>query len=328
MLYISTRGCADAFTAHRTLLTDRAPDGGCFIPMRFPQLSTDEVCEILDEPMESIIAKILNIFFRVELTQWDVGFCSGRNSLRVIDLNPKIHFAELWHNPGSEMEYIVLGLFRRVFGEETDLQPSEWFRIVMKIAAVFGIYSELAKRNVIAFGDRFDFTVPADDFLYPIAILYASNMGLPVGNIVCNCVCNHEIWNLIHRGELPTAAIIDDENTCVERLLHLRIGAVNLEQREIRFEADDHQRLKDGLFCTVSGLERGMQTITSVFSSTEKLLTPNAALCIAGLGDYRARTGEIRSTLIIEERSPTLYPAEIQRATGIPAKKIGDYLKE
>ena len=328
MLYISTRGSADAFTAHRTLLTDRAPDGGCFIPMRFPQLSTEEVREILSEPFESIVAKVLNIFFRVDLTQWDVGFCFGRNTLRIIDLNPKIHFAELWHNPGNGMEYIALGLFRRIFGEETDLKLSEWFRIVMNIAVIFGIYSELEKQKSIAFGDQFDFAVPADDFTFPIAILYAAKLGLPVGDIVCNCVYNHAIWNLIHRGELSTTDIVGDSNSCVERLLHLRAGLVDLEGREIRFEPENHRQLKDGLFCAVSGPERRTQAITSVFRNTKKLLTPDAALCIAGLGDYRARTGESRFTLIIEESSPVLFPAEMERATGIPARKIGDYLKE
>ena len=46
MLYITTRGDRDAFTAHRTLCTDRAPDHGCFIPMRFPKFSEKEINDI------------------------------------------------------------------------------------------------------------------------------------------------------------------------------------------------------------------------------------------------------------------------------------------
>lgn len=328
MLYITTRSTKDAFTAHRTLLTDKAPDGGFFIPMRFPAFSDDQLRELLSESFETIIAKILNTFFRADITQWDVGFCFSRNTLRLIDMNPKIYLAELWHNTGNGMGYIMRGLFRRVFGGETELEPSEWFRIVVKIAFFFGIYAELQKLKFIRFGDAFDLSVPADDVTYPIAVLYAAKMGLPIGNIICNSVTNQELWTLIHRGEFSVGETDNDFKSNIERLLQLRLGEVNLNIRSLSFEADRQEKIKEGLFCVVSGSERVLQMITSTFRNTERLLTPDTALCIAGLGDYRAKTGENRYTLVIEENSPLLFPAKIERATGLPARKIGDYLKE
>ena len=101
MLYITTRSERDAFTPHRTLCTDRAPDGGLFIPMRFPKLTKGEIQSILQNTFEETVANIINLFFRVNITQWDVGFDIGRNTARISELNSKIYFAELWHNPGN-----------------------------------------------------------------------------------------------------------------------------------------------------------------------------------------------------------------------------------
>lgn len=332
MLYITTRGSSDAFTAHRTLMTGRAPDGGLFIPMRFPCFSVDEIHNMVVDSFEATVANVFNLFFRTGLTQWDVGFCIGRNTMRIVDMNPKIYFTELWHNPGNGIDYINLGLFRRVFGEETEQEPTEWFQIVVKVAIIFGIYGELCRQKTIKFGDRFDLSVPADDFSYPMAAVYASKMGLPLGKVICNCFKSHSLWNLLHRGELVYADMNDDLAARIERLILFRLdgeSASVLQNERVRyFDTEEHGKLKAGLFCVVSGSERAVQAITSTFRNTEKLVTPDAALCIAGLGDYRAKTGESRFTLVIEENSPALYPAEVERATGISARKIGDYLKE
>lgn len=328
MLYITTRSSKDAFTAHRTLVTNRAPDGGLFIPMRFPQFSTEEVRALITDSFESTVAQIINIFFRTELTQWDVGFCVGRNTLRIINANSRIYFSELWHNPGNGINYIILGLYHRIYGEETKLEPTEWFRLVVKIAVFFGIYGELCRRKIVEFGDSFDFSVPADDFSYPMAALYASKMGLPMGGLICNCVKSQSLWGLIHRGELAGTDLNDDIEAGIERLIHLRLGKEIPGDQILSFDNDEINKMKTGLFCVVSGPDRAVQVITSTFRSSEKILSPDSALCIAGLGDYRAKTGESRYTLVIEENSPVLYPTEINRATGLSARKIGDYLKE
>ena len=332
MLYITTRGNTDAFTAHRTLVTDRAPDGGLFIPMRYPQLSEDELRTMVAESFEATVANVVNIFFRTDLTQWDVGFCFGRNTMRITGLTPKIIFSELWHNPGSGIDYILCGLLRRIYGEEDPGEPSEWFRLVVKIAIILGIYGELCRQEIINFGECFDFSVPADDFSYPMAILYSSALGLPVGDVVCNCVKSGAVWNLLHRGELVAADMDDSLKASAERLLLHRLGegstALLEKDRVHHFESDIHAQLREGLICFVYGTERALQTMTGAFRNTGKLLTPDAALCIAGLGDYRAKLGESKFTLIIEENSPALYPVECENATGLPARKIGDYLKE
>ena len=333
MLYITTRSKRDAFTAYRTLKTDRAPDGGLFLPMQFPRLSEKEVQSMIDVSFEETIANVMNLFFSAGLTQWDVGFCIGRNTMRLSEIHTKVYFSELWHNPGSAYDYVVNGLYYRVLGNKSDVRPSEWFRIVAKIAIVFGIYGALCREKKISFGDAFDLSVPADDLSYPIAILYAAEMGLPVGHLLCNCVENQGIWSIIHRGELSLIDDCDGWTAGLERLLLLRTGGECMErllsnQRLFQLSPEETDRLKSNLSCVVSGGNRSRQAITSVFKHSGEILTPESALCVAGLGDYRAITGEKRYTLVIEENSPVMYTKEIRMATGLSEKQIEEALKE
>ena len=328
MLYITTRGDRDAFTAHRTLCTDQAPDEGCFIPMRFPQFSSAEISLIAEQSFEETVAYILNIFFSANLTKWDVSLYVGRNTARVPETNKRIILAELWHNPGNCFQYVLDGLFSRVFGTETNLQPSEWFKVAVKIAILFGVYGELCHSEQLKVGDHIDLSLPADDFSYPIAALYATAIGLPLGSVICNCTKTHEMWNLIHRGTLNYSGVPDIMRAGVERFLSLRLNKVPNSQGSFEADAEEKLILRKGIFCVVSGAERVLHALNGVYSSIARIVTPDVALCFSGLGDYRAKTGESKLTLILEEDSPALYTEEIGKATGISKSKLENYLKE
>lgn len=303
MLYVTTRGTRDAFTAHRTLCANKAPDNGYFIPMRFPQFSQDEVRSMVESSFEETVACILNLFFPAGLTKWDVGLFVGMNTARTIELSPKIVLAELWHNPGNCFDHVISGLFRRVIGKETNSAPSEWFCITVKIAILFGLYGELCRCNILSFGETIDLSLPADNFSYPIAAIYANTIGLPIGELLCNCSRTQEVWNLIHRGTLNISGLSDDLRAGLERFLFHRLKKAEciLDMRSYEAEPNEKACLQSGLFCTVSGKERIVQAQKGVIGSNKKFVTPNAALCFSGLGDYRAKTGDCRLTMIIEE---------------------------
>ena len=202
----------------------------------------------------------------------------------------------------------------------------------MKMAVLFGLYSELCRNSILICGERIDLSIPADDLSYPVAILYASAVGLPVGNVVCNCIHTHEVWNLIHRGTLNVSAIPDSLKAGIERFLNLRLNRnpMTCMQGKRSFDANPEEktRLKKGMFCVVSGTDRVFQAINGAYRGAGQLISPDTALCVTGLGDYRAKTGEIRTTLILEADSPALFPEQIESATGIPKQKIGEYLGE
>ena len=307
MLYITTRGDRDAFTAHRTLCTDRAPDHGCFIPMRFPKFSEKEINDISLLSFEETVAYILNLFFSSGLSKWDVSLCVGRNTARIHEMNTRIIFAELWHNPENSFQHAATGLFQRISGEHAETVPTEWFSIAVKIAVLFGIYGTLCNNKLLSCGETIDLSLPADDFSYPMAAIYAISIGLPLGTVICNCTQTREIWNLIHRGSYNISGVPDVAKAGIERFLSLRLNKNPMSQKS--YEAEEYEKdvLRSGLFCIVSSKERVLHELNGVYSNMSKILTPDAALCLSGLSDYRARTGDCRLTLILEEDSPALF---------------------
>ena len=332
MLYITTKGNRDAFTSHRTLCTDIAPDDGYFLPMRFPHFSEGEIRSFVDGTFEETVAHILNVFFSAGLTKWDVGLCVGRNTAHVLESNPKVLIAELWHNSGNSFSYVINRLFHRIFKQTIESNPSEWFCIAVKIAVWFGVYGALCRQSLVKFGQRIDISVPADDFSYPISALYALEAGLPIGNIVCNCAESHEVWSLIHRGTMNTHGMDARLLAGIERYVLLRLGHSAVEHfRQSRiFEAtaDEVARLRKDMFCVVSGSDRIHRILNGVFTTSKRIVSPLTALCLAGLGDYRAKIGESRLTLVLEEDSPIIFAEQVETALGVTKKKLNNYLRE
>ena len=75
MLYTTTRSNRDAYTVHRVLCEDVAPDGGGYLPLRFPKYGEDALSAMCQRTLNENIAEILNAFFSVQLTGWDIDFC-------------------------------------------------------------------------------------------------------------------------------------------------------------------------------------------------------------------------------------------------------------
>ena len=76
MLYATTRSKADTYTAHRVLTSDRAPDGGLFVPFRMPTVDIDKTRA---GSFGDAVAQVLNLFFSTGITSWDVECCIGNN---------------------------------------------------------------------------------------------------------------------------------------------------------------------------------------------------------------------------------------------------------
>ena len=87
------------------------------------------------------------------------------------------------------------------------------------------------------------------------------------------------------------------------------------------------QRLRQGIYVTVTSDQRVLSTIPKVFSSQKYLLSPYSALAYAGLQDYRVRTGESRTALILAEKSPVCDPQTMSSALGISEETLKQYLK-
>lgn len=334
MLYTTTRDNKDAYTAHRTLKENSAPDGGLFVPFRMPTLTADEINDLCNNTFSQTIAEILNRFFSSKLTGWDVDFCIGRNSINISTMSHRIVIAELWHNPDGIYGHICNSLYQRIGGDNSG-EPSEWFTVASHIAVLFGIYSELCGLGIVSPGDSIDFSVMADNLTIPVAAIYARQMGLPLGTLVLTNVNNSSLWDLIHLGELITSS--GSENAAgYERLIHAVLDESSVEafrnamlsKKIFRLDSECLPQLNKGLFCAVTGNNRWAQNVNSIFRSNSCILDPEAALSVGGLQDYRAKSGESKLSLVLSCNSPLNCINQISDAIGLSQEKVASLLKK
>ena len=343
MLYVTTRNKNDAHTAHKTLVLDKT-ENGLFIPYQLPALSPEDIAAFADRSFGQNVAEVLNMFFSARLDGWDVDFSIGRYPVKLIPMNRKIVVAEAWHNPDSDFARIVRNLSGRLAGhDENACVPSNWAWIAIRIAVLFGIYGVALRQGLAAQGALIDIALPACDFSGPMAVWYAREMGLPVGNIICSCNENSALWELLHHGSMRTDLVAQSTNTpeCdvgvpagIERLISTVLGtdeAVRFRdtcaQGLVYAPGDDKiEALRNGLYIAVVGQMRMESVIYNVYRTNTYLLDPYSALAYGGLQDHRSAAGEGRTTLLISERSPICSAATVAKAMGINVRDLKDRL--
>lgn len=311
MLYLTTRDTKDAYTAHKALTLAKGPDGGQFVPFRLPEMTAEEIAALKDKSFGQIVAEILNLFFSLRLTGWDVDCCIGRTPVKLISMNHKILVAELWHNLDRKYNYFVTSLYK-ITNPNSDDAPTVWFQIVSRIAILFGLYGELIKAQSISVDEFFDISVPAGDFSAPMAAWYCRKMGLPINTIICTNKENNTVWDFIHRGSFNPATADDALISGVERLIHATLGIdavrsylCKVESGRIYSVSDEYfQCISSGFFCSVAGSTRADAVMNSVYRTNQYLVDPETALLYGGLQDYRAKFGDSRATVILSESSP------------------------
>ena len=342
MLYVTTRSSQDAFTAHRALTESRGPDGGFYLPFRQPVFSREETAAMGGRPFNACVAEVLNRLFGRKLTPWDVEFAVGRYPVRICSVGQRILMGECWHNPDRDIRHMacqISSLFGNPGGE-----PTIWTQIAVRIAIWFALIADIQGKGLLKDGDCLDISVVSGDFISPISAWYARSWGLPIGNIVCSCNENCNIWDLIHQGVLRTDGVAVATRTpeadvvVPQALEHLICGCGNSEEMGEYVEAlrrggsffpseQMQSRLADRLYVSVIGERRMMETIPSVFATRRYLLSPYDALAYAGLLDYRAKTGENRLSLILSEKSPGRDLDTVAAAMGTTAEELAAYLE-
>lgn len=312
MLYISTRDRADSFTAHRVLNNSLTPDGGMFVPMQLPRFREEQLLAMKGQSFAEVVAGVLNLFFDKKLTGWDIDFQIGRNPFKLAEMSHRLMIAQLWHNHGADYLYFERAVYDKLGGIIAPGSPlPEWPRIAIRIAVLFGVYSELLRRGI----SSFDVAVPAVDFTVAMAVCYAGNMGLPVEMIVCGCDENSGIWDLIHRGEIPPVPAAQrkaQDPDRVERLIFDRFGREeNLRYldtcrraRAFKITQEQQDVLENRFFAAVASDKRVESIMGSLARNNNFMLDASAAMAYCALQDYRARTGESRTTLIMADRNP------------------------
>lgn len=333
MLYVSTRDRADSFTAYRALQEEKTPSGGLYVPYRLPDL-TDDVKSMVGESFGENVAKILNLFFSADLSGWDVDFLVGRLPLRLVMMNHRLVVAELWRNHAQDYAYLEESLYRKLSGNALK-KPTDWAKIAIRIAVLFGLFSELHRQGI----ECVDIAVATGDFSVPMAAWYARKMGLPIGKITCGCNENGAVWDLIHRGEFSTGAAITKTEypgmdhscpTSIERLIYSVHGLkeaqryVSVCQKRGSYKLDDValQILGDGLSAAVVSGKRTQSVIKSIYQTSGYIMDGYTATAYGSLQDYRSRTGESRLTLLLADQSPIHSLNQLTNILELSAEEI------
>ena len=322
MLYVTTRGTQDAFTAYRAIRQDRGPDGGFFVPMRMPVMTTAELLSLHTKGFGQNTADILNLFFGTKFTGWDVDVTIGRRIFTTKSIGHRTVIGRLSQDALGSLDGVLRGLAERVVPELPKNAPiANWLEIGIRVALIFGVCGELMAAGQISLEKGMDVAVPTGSFAMPMALWYARQMGLPIRRIICGCNDNGALWDLLNRGTVNTDTLSLKTTTPkadfalppnLERLLHGSLGCEEAlhywwscaEGRSYDVTDPKLETLKKGLFVAVVSRERVAATISSVYRTNQYILDPYGALAYGALSDYRARSGSVGITLVLTEESP------------------------
>lgn len=339
MLYATTRNKNDVHTAYKTIHQDCAPDGGLFLPFSMPKLEASDIAALKNRSCGENMAHILNIFFSTNLKAFDMDFTIGRGAIFNTPINNRLVVAECWHNSHWRFDYVMQCVSDHMRKENVGDIPTNWMGIAIRISALFGIYGMMLAAEQVTERAQFDMAVTSGDFAMPMAAWYAREMGLPISNIICGCNANGAAWELLHRGQLNTSAVA--VKTCtpaadavlprnLERLIYSTAGSQEIARyleccrTGSVFKANEltFDKVREGFFASVNSDSRVASLISNFYRTNHYVLSPYAALAYGSLTDYRAKTGESRTAVLISEVSPVRDDAYVAEAMNISVPEL------
>ena len=269
-------------------------------------------------------------------------FCVGRYPVRLVNLPQRIIAGECWHNPEWTFDHLVHILAEQLRGGCPGADGG-WAKTAVGIAVLFGIFGEFARAGITEHEKRVDISVLCGNFDLPMSAWYARAWGLPIGNIICCCNENGNLWNLIHHGQFRTDTVSVPTGTPeadvtlpagLERLIYACGGLAEVDiyldacRRGGMYCPRDSvlSRLGEGLDVSVVSSRRMISTISGIRGSAGYLLSPYAALAYAGLLDFRGRTGESCHALVLAEKSPICDAGTVAGALGVSEDALEQYL--
>lgn len=329
MLYVTTANKHDVFTAHYSLCHDCTKEGGLFLPYQMPKLSAGQIDALKNETFGDRVANILNLLFSTRLNGWDIDFCIGRSSVRLVSLNQRVLIAETWHNLDSDFCGLVRNVSDRLLSKEyIGTKPSRWIWIAVRVAVLFGVFGELEKIGLTDSGSKINFTVAAGDFSAPFAIWYAREMGLPVGNIIVSCDENSGLWELLHNGQMRVDPGFTPRE--LERFIFAAAGHEAVQNfRDVLKKGGIYtpnalvfKKLRQGMIAEVVSRKRMESVICNTYSNYGYILETDSAQAYSGLQNYMARAGETGAAVILAEKNPICSASTVADAMGIGVREL------
>lgn len=339
MLYLSTKSNHDTYTAYRTIHSGFAQDGGLFLPFRLPKLEHSDIEALSGRGYCANLAYILNLFFSSNLNENDLQFILGKHSARYATMNHHVIMGELWHNAQWNFDSVISALSHALRKEDRDAPATEWVALAVRIASIFALYGMLTQQQILQQDEKMDIAVPTGDFSAPMAAWYARKMGLPLGTIIIGCNENSALWDLFNLGDIATGETVletltplCDHNAPVglARFLYSSLSPEESGRFEQLRQAgrhyvpseEDYETMKEGIFIAVSSISRIDSVIRNVYSTANYILSPYDALAYGALLDYRSKSGQGSTCLLLSERSPVCDDKTVAYALGISTEEL------
>ncbi|MFL5297294.1 MAG: threonine synthase [Phenylobacterium sp.] len=123
MRYISTRGQAPAVGFVDAVLGGLAPDGGLYVPERWPQVPADEIAGFAGMPYAHVAARVIGAFVDGEIAAADIAqMCDEAYAtfthaavVPLTQLAPEVFLAELFHGPSLAFKDVAMQLLARLY---------------------------------------------------------------------------------------------------------------------------------------------------------------------------------------------------------------------
>ena len=123
MRYVSTRGQAPAVGFVDAVLGGLAPDGGLYVPERWPQVSADEIAGFAGRPYAEVAARVVGAFVENEIAADQLAeMCRDAYAafahaavVPLTQLAPGRFMAELFHGPSLAFKDVAMQLLARLY---------------------------------------------------------------------------------------------------------------------------------------------------------------------------------------------------------------------
>ncbi len=216
-----------------------------------------------------------------------------------------------------------------------------WGRVLPQVVYYISAYCDLLRDEKVQPGQMVNICVPTGNFGNILAAYYASEMGLPIDQLICASNRNNVLTDFLRDGIYdrnrtfyntmsPSMDILISSN--LERLLYsltqdpdevrrcmARLNEVGKYQVSDRVKDKLQKRFK-GYFCDDKETQR---MIRAVYQKYGYLIDTHTAVAFSALEQYRAETEDDTPTIVASTASPFKFCGSVLEALGEPSPASG-----
>lgn len=220
-----------------------------------------------------------------------------------------------------------------------------WGRLLPQVVYYFSAYCDALTKGLAAFGEPIHFCVPTGNFGDILAGWLAKKMGLPVDKLICASNSNKVLTDFFETGcydrnrpfhttMSPSMDILISSN--LERLLAMTTGdpaqvaawmAALSSTGKYSIPAELLAELRRDFAFGWCSEEETAGEIARRWAAGY-LMDTHTAVAAKVLEDFRAKTGDWRSAVVLSTASPYKFCDHVLRAIGTPAEGSGTALIE